>query len=97
MLQLSENAAAALENIRESQGIPEDRDTRLTADEGQSGGLALRLEFVDEVPETDQVVEQAGTEVHLDARVVEPLENTVMDVRDTEEGLAFVFRSQTPQ
>jgi len=96
MLKLSENAAAALENIRESQGIPEDQGTRLTADEGQTGGLALRLEFVEEVPESDEVVEQAGTEIHLDPRVVQPLENTVMDVRDTDEGLAFVFRSQTP-
>lgn len=95
MLKLSENAAAALENIRESQGIPEEADTRLTADEGESGGLALKLEFVDEVPETDEVVEQSGTEVHLDQRVVQPLENTVMDVRDGEEGLAFVFKSQT--
>lgn len=97
MLQLSENAAAALENIRESQGVPEDQDTRLTAEEGESGGLALRLEFVDDVPENDQVVEQAGTEIHLDEKVVQPLENTIMDVRDTEEGLAFVFRSQTPE
>lgn len=96
MLKLSENAAAALENIRESQGIPEDQGTRLTADEGQTGGLALRLEFVEDVPESDEVVEQAGTEIHLDPRVVQPLENTVMDVRDTDEGLAFVFRSQTP-
>ncbi len=97
MLQLSENAAAALENIRESQGIPEDQETRLTADEGQSGGLSLRLEFVEEVAEDDHVVEQAGTEIHLDPRIVQPLENTIMDVRDTEEGLAFVFRSQDPQ
>ena len=96
MLKLSENAAAALENIRESQGIPEDQGTRLTADEGQTGGLALRLEFVEDVPESDEIVEQAGTEIHLDPRVVQPLENTVMDVRDTDEGLAFVFRSQTP-
>jgi len=97
MLQLSENAAAALESIRESQGVPEDQDTRLTAEEGESGGLALRLEFVDEVPENDQVVEQAGTEIHLDEKVVQPLENTIMDVRDTDEGLAFVFRSQSPE
>jgi Fe-S cluster assembly iron-binding protein IscA len=96
MLKLSENAAAALENIREVQGIPEEQGTRLTADEGQTGGLALRLEFVEDVPESDEVVEQAGTEIHLDPRVVQPLENTVMDVRDTDEGLAFVFRSQTP-
>ena len=97
MLQLSENAAAALENIRQSQGIPEEQETRLTADEGQSGGLALRLEFVEDVPEDDEVVEQSGTEVHLDERIVQPLENTIMDVRDTEEGLAFVFRSQAPE
>lgn len=97
VLQLSENAAAALENIRANQGIPEDQDARLTAEEGESGGLALRLEFVDQVPADDEVVEQAGTEIHLDPRIVQPLENTVMDVRDTDEGLAFVFRSQDPE
>lgn len=95
MMKLSENAAAALENIRQSEGIPADAGTRLTADQEESGGLALRLEFVDEVPETDEVVEQSGTEIHLDSRVVQPLENTMMDVRDSEEGLAFVFRSQS--
>lgn len=95
MLQLSENAAAALENIRESQGIPEEAGTRLTADEADSGGLALKLEFVDEVPESDETVEQSGTEVHIDPKVVQPLENTIMDVQDSEEGLAFVFRSQS--
>jgi Fe-S cluster assembly iron-binding protein IscA len=96
MLQLSENAAAALENLRESQGIPDGQETRLTAEASATGGLALRLEFVEDVPDTDETVEQAGTEIHLDQRVIEPLENTVMDVRDTEEGLAFVFKSQTP-
>ncbi|HEX6301004.1 MAG TPA: iron-sulfur cluster biosynthesis family protein [Acidimicrobiia bacterium] len=96
MMELSENAAAALENLRESQGVPEDRGTRITAERGKEGGLALRLEFVEEIPESDQVVEQSGTEVHLDEKVAEPLENVVMDVRDTDEGLAFVFRGQTP-
>jgi Fe-S cluster assembly iron-binding protein IscA len=96
MMELSENAAAALENLRESQGVPEDRGTRITAEQGQEGGLALRLEFVEEIPETDEVIEQAGTEVHLDESVIAPLENVVMDVRDTDEGMAFVFRGQTP-
>ena len=96
MMELSENAAAALENLRESQGVPEDRGTRITAEQAQEGGLALRLEFVEEIPESDQVIEQSGTEVHLDEKVVGPLDNVVMDVRDTDEGLAFVFRGQTP-
>jgi Fe-S cluster assembly iron-binding protein IscA len=95
-MKLSDNAAAALENIREAQGVEEEQDTRITADQEASGGLALRLEFVAEVPESDQLVEQAGTEVYVDEKLVQPLENTVMDVREAEEGLAFVFKSQTP-
>lgn len=97
MLQLSDNAAAALESIRESQGIPDEQGTRLTADESPNGGMTLRLEFVEEVPESDELVEQAGTEIHLDQRVVEPLSDTIMDVRSTEGGLAFVFESQAGQ
>ena len=93
-MEMSENAAAALESIRESQGIPEDSGARLTADQGPSGGLALRLEFVPGASEDDQVVEQSGTEVYLAPEVVEPLEDAVMDVRDSEDGLAFVFRTR---
>jgi Fe-S cluster assembly iron-binding protein IscA len=96
MMELSENAAAALENLRENQGVPDDRGTRITAEKAQEGGLALRLEFVEEIPDTDQLIEQSGTEVHLDEKVVGPLENVVMDVRDTDEGMAFVFRGRTP-
>ncbi len=94
MLQLSDNAAAALENIRESQGIPDEQGTRLTADEGPDGTMSLRLEFVEDVPEGDEIVEQSGTEIHLDPRVVQPLADTIMDVRDSEGGLTFVFESQ---
>lgn len=94
MMQLSEDAAAALEGIRESQGIPEDQGTRLTAERSQEGGLALRLEFVEDVSEDDMVVEQSGTEIHLDPVVAQPLSDTIMDVQDTAEGPAFVFRDQ---
>jgi len=92
-MELSENAAAALENIRESQGIPENSGARLTADRGPSGDLSLRLEFVPGVSEDDHVVEQSGTEIYLAPEVVEPLEEALMDVRDGAEGLAFVFRN----
>ena len=96
MLKLSEKAAAALENIRQSQGIPEAHSTRLTADHQSTGDLALRLEFVEQIPEDDQVAERAGTEVYIDPEIAEPLGDTVMDVQDGDQGLAFVFRSQTP-
>lgn len=94
-MKLTENAAAALENIRESQRIPEDHSSRLTADQ-QPTGLAVRLEFVEEVEENDQVAEQAGTEIHVDSRLAEPLADTTMDVEDSGEGLTFVFRTGRP-
>ena len=96
MLKLSENAAAALESIRQNEGIPEAHGARLTGDQKPSGDLEVRLEFVEEVPEDDHVAEQAGTEVHVDPAIAEPLAAAVMDVQQSGEGLAFVFRPQVP-
>lgn len=94
MLEVSENAAAALENIRQNRGIPEDHGTRLTGVQQPSGDLAVHLEFVESVPADDLVAEQAGTAVHIDPEISAPLEDVVMDVQQGEEGLAFVFRPQ---
>lgn len=95
-MQLSENAAAALETIRRSEGIPEEHDTRLTAERQPTGDVAIRLEFVEEPGDEDQVAEQAGTEVYVDPIIADPLAESVMDVQDSDEGLSFVFRPQTP-
>lgn len=97
MLQVSEQAAVALEAIRRSEGIPETHGTRLSAAPQPTGDLAIRLEFVEAAEEGDQVTEQAGTEVFVDPELAEPLSDAVMDVRDTEEGLAFVFRARAPE
>jgi Fe-S cluster assembly iron-binding protein IscA len=94
IMELSENAAAALEQIRQAEEVPEDHGTRLTADEQTSGDLAVRLEFVEEIPEDDQVAEKAGTEIYVDSKIAEPLAETVMDVQNSETGLTFVFRPQ---
>jgi Fe-S cluster assembly iron-binding protein IscA len=93
-MELSENAAAALEQIRLAEEVPEEHGTRLTADEQTSGDLAVRLEFVEHVPEDDQVAEKAGTEIYVDSKIAEPLAEAVMDVQTSEEGLTFVFRTQ---
>lgn len=94
MLKLSENAAAALESIRRSEGVPEDHDTRLTAERQPTGDVAVRLEFVEAASEEDQLAEEAGTEVYVDPAIADPLAESVMDVQDSAEGLSFVFRPQ---
>lgn len=98
MLQMSEKAAVALETLRRSQEIPDSHDTRLSAARDPGGDLAIRLEFVEEAKDDDQVAEQAGTELFVDSGLAESLSNAVMDVEETEEGvMTFVFRTPSPE
>lgn len=97
MLQLSEQAAVALEAIRRSQGIPESHGTRLSPATNPGGELAIELAFVEEAEEGDQVAEHANTEVYVDPELAEPLSDAVMDVENREEGLTFVFRTGAPE
>ena len=92
MLELTESAAAALENIRRTEGIPESHGTRLTGGLRPGGDLEVRLEFVESPPEADEVTEQSGTEMFIDPEVAEPLAAAVMDVSRGDEGMSFVFR-----
>ena len=94
MLKLSENAAAALENLKQAEGIPESHDPRLTGGEQPDGDIMVRLEFVDSRDDADEVAAQAGTEVLIDPQLAEPLADVVLDVEDSGEGLSFVFLPQ---
>lgn len=97
MLKLSDNAAAALESIREAEGIPDEHDTRLSAERQAGGDLALRLEFVESAGDDDHRAEHAGTEIYLDPVLAEPLSDSVMDVQNSDQGLSFVFVPQSPE
>lgn len=97
MMQLSEQAAMALEAIRRSQGVPESHETRLSPASNPGGELAIELAFVEEAEEGDQVAEHANTEVYVDSELAEPLSDAVMDVENREEGLTFVFRTGSPE
>lgn len=94
MLKLSENAAAALENLRESEGVPANHGARITGGQQPGGDVVVKLEFVETPPAEDKVAEQAGTEVFVDPEVAGVLSDTVMEVEDRGEGLAFVFVPQ---
>ncbi len=94
MLEVSEKAAAALEDVRRNEGIPDSHGTRLTVGQQPGGDLVVRLEFVETPDEADQVTEQSGTEVYIDPELAEPLSSAVMDVTRGDEGVSFVFRPQ---
>lgn len=94
MLKLSDNAAAALEELRQAEGIPESHDARLTGGPQPDGEIAVRLEFVESRDDADQVTAQAGTEVLVDPLLAEPLSDVMLDVDDTGEERSFVFVPQ---
>ncbi|HWB71566.1 MAG TPA: hypothetical protein VG452_05045 [Egibacteraceae bacterium] len=96
MLHVSENAAAALENVRSTEGLPESYGVRLSGGQEAGGDIVVRLAFVETPEEADQVTEQSGTEVYVAPEVAEPLSTAVMDVRDSDAGLQFVFRPRGP-
>lgn len=93
-LELSETAAAALDTIRPNEAVPESHDTRLSA-ERQPPATSPLGSSCRRVGEEDQVAEQSGTEVYVDPQIADELAASVMDVRDTDQGLAFVFRPQS--
>lgn len=97
MLRVSENAAAALENVRSAEGVPESYGVRLSGDQNPTGDIAISLAFVQAPEAADQVTEQSGTDVYVAPEVAEPLSKAVMDVQDSDAGLQLVFRPQSTQ
>ncbi len=97
MLQVSQQAASALEAVRRNQEVPESHDTRLSPAQTPSGDFAIRLEFVEGAEESDEMTEQGDTQVFVANDLVEPLAEAVMDVQETDEGLAFVFRTTSEE
>jgi len=94
MLKLSDNAAAALEELRQAEGIPESHDARLTGGPRPDGDIVVRLEFVESRSDADQVTTQAGTDVLVDPLLAEPLSDVILDVDNTGEAVSFVFVPQ---
>lgn len=96
MLHVSENAAAALENLRASEGVPESYGVRLSGIHESDGNIMIDLAFVEQAEEADEVAEQSGTEVYIAPEVARPLSTAVMDVQAGDAGLQLVFHSQDP-
>jgi Fe-S cluster assembly iron-binding protein IscA len=96
MLQLSSSAAAALDQARDEQDVPDSFGLRVSAQPGPDGQTALGLGFAEAPAEGDQVSEQAGTELYVAPEVAEPLADSLIDVEDTPQGLQLVVKPQQP-
>jgi Fe-S cluster assembly iron-binding protein IscA len=92
MLNLSPLAAEKLSDIRTEEGVPEDLTLRLTRSPSPESDELL-LHFVDTPADDDQIGEAHGVTYCVSSEVAEPLENTTLDVQETQAGAGFVLRS----
>lgn len=96
MLEVSNAAAAALEEARSAQQVPAEHGVRVSTQPSPEdpSSVVLALGFTEAPADDDLVTEQDGTQVFVAAELAEPLAETVLDVEDGPEGAELVLRPQ---
>jgi Fe-S cluster assembly iron-binding protein IscA len=79
MLQLSRQAAVALQDARHQERIPEHFGLRVSGSSNDSRS-GIHLTFVEEPAQGDEVSEREGVKLFVAPDLAEPLANLVIDV-----------------
>lgn len=89
MLTVSPAASEAIRGLLANPELPDDGGIRIAPATGQEGAMELSIR---EEPETgDEVVEEGGANVYLDAGVVDALDDKVLDARIEGNEVAFAI------
>jgi Fe-S cluster assembly iron-binding protein IscA len=80
MIHCTPAAAAALDQVRELQGVPSSFGVRLFAARSPQGDVALGLEFAPGPVAGDEVAEEHGTQLIVAAEVADQLAGVTLDV-----------------
>lgn len=87
MLQMTNQAAAALTRVRENQGLPEHFGVRIFAapspETNSAQKTAYGFGFVDGPKEGDAIGEAEGTSYYVAPEVADSLDSVVLDVAET--------------
>ena len=94
MLQVSDSAAAVLQQAREAQQLPDTFGVRISGEPTQAGEMEVALAFSEGPSPDDQVTEQAGTRIFVAPEVAEPLSEAVVDLEDTPDGPQLAIKAQ---
>ena len=92
MLQLTHEASALLKDVRRESGAPPDAGVRVQIDQTVEGKEAIRLHFKKDPEPTDQTIETEDLRVFVAKELAEPLSETVLEVRATNQGDQLAFR-----
>ena len=85
MLTLSPSAVEAVDSLLASPEVPEEAGLRI----GSAGELQFTLEIVTAPAPDDQVIEQGGARVFVDAEAASMLDHAELDARQDGDQVAF--------
>lgn len=95
MLELTPTAAASLASARTQLGLPDHFGVRIFRSVSTNAHTAFEIDFVEGPKEGDQVGDVEPTPFYVAAEVAQPLENAVLDAKETEEGTELILRQRT--
>jgi Fe-S cluster assembly iron-binding protein IscA len=95
MLQLTPNAASVLRDVRAQQHVPDHFGIRVSRNTSDSSA-GIRLNFVEEPVEGDQVSAGVDPQLFVAPEVAEPLADLALDVnmQSSASGLGLTLREQ---
>jgi len=89
---LSESAARQIGTIKDRENGKNKR-LRIRVVGGGCSGMSYKLEFDEEILDTDMQFESAGVEVIIDKKSILYLKGTILDFSDGLNGQGFVFNN----
>ncbi len=92
MLQVSNRAAAYLDETRRAAGLPESAGIRLSVHAG-TGGQALRAAFARAPDDGDQVIERDGAKVFVSSDLHDVVTSHLLEVENYGQQPRLVLRS----
>jgi iron-sulfur cluster assembly protein len=95
VLTLTSNAAEAVKTMAEaSPELPSESGLRIHAEATGDGQVGFELTLVENPDEGDQVIEEAGARVFVEAETVVYLEDKILDATIAEDRVRFSLREQ---
>lgn len=95
MLTLTEGAAEAVKSIvSSSPGLPETAGLRISEQETAAGEANFQLSLAAAPLEEDEVIEERGARVFLEAEAAQSLDDKVLDAAVDASGVKFGIKAQ---
>jgi Fe-S cluster assembly iron-binding protein IscA len=96
MLQVTDSAASVFRSLLEQQDVSGEA-MRLSPTASPEGVVGITLQPVDGPLDDDQAAPAAGVDVYVAPELVEPLNDAILDARETAEGAELFLRPQEPE